>query len=237
MPWGGARRNLRGKLTMTATAPPAAAPRTSGLSIASLVCGILALPTLGLTGLPAIITGHLGLSSIKKSGGALAGRGMAIAGLVTGYLGFSLIVIAIVAGLTAPLVMRQKMKADRMQQMTELRELGGAFLEFKEFYGAFPSDALTSEPGLEGLGGPYVLQQLEMAGNIYSLQDELSVRRGQSGDWIYFPEGADDAAPLLAAPPIGDRRVVLMRDGTVRELPADMPAGPDAVHIPAPVRQ
>ena len=41
---------------------PVSTPQgTSGLAIASLVCGILAFLTLGLTGLPAVITGHLAL--------------------------------------------------------------------------------------------------------------------------------------------------------------------------------
>ena len=86
-----------------ATAAPALAATTpqgtSGLAIASLVCGILAFLTLGLTGLPAVITGHLALSRIKKAAGALKGGGMAIAGLIMGYLGFGLVFIAVLASL------------------------------------------------------------------------------------------------------------------------------------------
>ena len=78
--------------------PPVA---TSGLAIASLVCGILAVVSCyfgGLTGIPAVICGHLALSKIPQSPVPISGRGMAIAGLVMGYLGilFSLAVVVII---------------------------------------------------------------------------------------------------------------------------------------------
>jgi hypothetical protein len=63
--------------------------KTSAAAIASLVLGILSLLCLGiLTGLPAIICGHISLSKQKKDA-FLTGKGMAIAGLVTGYLGIA----------------------------------------------------------------------------------------------------------------------------------------------------
>ena len=62
--------------------------RTSGLAVASLVFGILSLLGLAVCGAPlvAIACGHSALGQIKRSAGQLAGRGIAIAGLVTGYL-------------------------------------------------------------------------------------------------------------------------------------------------------
>jgi hypothetical protein len=66
------------------------APETSGKAIFSLISGLLfiILPF----SLAAIIFGHLSLSEIRKSGGRLAGKGLAVAGLILGYLG----VVAIV---------------------------------------------------------------------------------------------------------------------------------------------
>ena len=64
---------------------PPAKPN-SNLALASLILGILGwtiLPTLGSIG--AIITGHMAKNEIKTSMGALAGDGMATAGLVLGY--------------------------------------------------------------------------------------------------------------------------------------------------------
>jgi hypothetical protein len=63
---------------------------TNGLAIASMVCGILGVVTCyfgGLFGLPAVICGHMAISAIRQSPLPMGGRGMAIAGLVTGYLG------------------------------------------------------------------------------------------------------------------------------------------------------
>ena len=72
----------------------------SGLAIASMVCGILAVLTChvgGIFGIPAVICGHLAISAIQKSPVPMTGRGMAVAGLVTGYLGilFSLAALLI----------------------------------------------------------------------------------------------------------------------------------------------
>lgn len=69
--------------------PPVAigtAPATSGLAIASLVCGIVGLLSCLLPGIAAVICGHMALGQIEASQGRLGGRGMAVAGLVLGYL-------------------------------------------------------------------------------------------------------------------------------------------------------
>jgi hypothetical protein len=60
-------------------------PETSGKAIFSLISGVLfiILPF----SLAAVIFGHLSLSDIRKSGGRLTGKGLAITGLVLGYLG------------------------------------------------------------------------------------------------------------------------------------------------------
>jgi hypothetical protein len=80
------------------------APPTSGLAITSMVCGILGLVTcLMLPGIPAVICGHMALNRMADPSVRLGGRGMAIAGLIMGYLsvvsmvGFVLVMIAGVA--------------------------------------------------------------------------------------------------------------------------------------------
>jgi hypothetical protein len=61
------------------------AQRTNVLSIVSLVLGIVSYFTGLFLGIGAIITGHIALGQLKKSGDK--GRGFAIAGLILGYLG------------------------------------------------------------------------------------------------------------------------------------------------------
>ncbi|MES2920485.1 MAG: DUF4190 domain-containing protein [Verrucomicrobiota bacterium] len=117
------------------------AARTSGLAIWSLVLGILALFSAGLTAIPAVICGHLALGRIKRSAGAQSGGGLAIAGLVTGYLGFCVLGIAMLAGLTAPLVIRQRKKADQTEAINNARQIGLALFEFQSEYGSYPNDA------------------------------------------------------------------------------------------------
>lgn len=72
---------------------------TSGMAIASLVCSLLGI------GLVGVILGHLALNEIKKSNGYTQGRGLAIAGLVIGYLqiaaGILIVIFVIIAAATA----------------------------------------------------------------------------------------------------------------------------------------
>jgi Domain of unknown function (DUF4190)/Domain of unknown function (DUF1707) len=68
---------------------------TSGLAIGSLVCGILELFTLGFAAIPAVILGHLARTQIRRTGER--GDGMAIAGLVLGYLGIGIWTLIIIA--------------------------------------------------------------------------------------------------------------------------------------------
>jgi hypothetical protein len=77
--------------------PVAAEPPASGLSVASLVCGILSLTLCAvIAGIPAVICGHMALGQIKRAPALFGGRGLAIAGLVTGYVSIALGVIYLV---------------------------------------------------------------------------------------------------------------------------------------------
>jgi hypothetical protein len=71
-----------------------APPQSSHKAIASLVCGVLFL--CAPASIAAIILGHLALADIKRSANRMTGHGLAIAGLVMGYLGIALTTIYIV---------------------------------------------------------------------------------------------------------------------------------------------
>ncbi len=78
--------------------PLVPAPPTNGLAIGSLVCGILEFFTLGIASIPAVILGHLARGQIKRSGER--GDGMAITGLILGYMaiaGWVLIIVILAA--------------------------------------------------------------------------------------------------------------------------------------------
>ncbi|WP_194383187.1 DUF4190 domain-containing protein [Microbacterium luteum] len=84
-----------------ATPPPygaggPAGARTNTLAIVSLIASISAfviLPFLG--SLAGVITGHMSLSQISRTGEQ--GRGLALAGLIVGYVGLALAVIGVIA--------------------------------------------------------------------------------------------------------------------------------------------
>lgn len=78
------------------------ARETNGLAVVSLVFGILswfALPLIG--NIIAIITGHIARSQIASSGHDQDGDGLALAGLILGYIGLLLgfLIILLIIGL------------------------------------------------------------------------------------------------------------------------------------------
>src|SRR5881392_2171965 len=65
----------------------AAAPRKAPMAIVSVVLGVLSFLCVPIfLVIPAIVCGHVAWSKISKSGGALHGKGIAIVGLIVGYL-------------------------------------------------------------------------------------------------------------------------------------------------------
>jgi hypothetical protein len=75
-------------------APPAAGSETNGLAIASLVLGILWLGGLG--ALLALIFGYVSKRNIDESHGRQGGRGLAIAGIVLGWVGIAGLILWII---------------------------------------------------------------------------------------------------------------------------------------------
>lgn len=61
-------------------------------SVMAAVAGILGLISffIGLTGIPAVILGHIGWWRISRSGGMLEGRGLCVFALIMGYLSIAL---------------------------------------------------------------------------------------------------------------------------------------------------
>jgi len=99
---------------------------TPGIAIASLVCGILSWVCAGpLAAIPAVITGHMALGRIKRSAGALGGRGLAIAGLILGYTLIVVMIAAIVLFITlgVPAIKEETSKA---RCLNNLQQIGTA---------------------------------------------------------------------------------------------------------------
>jgi hypothetical protein len=72
-----------------------------------------------LLGILAVIFGHIALSKIKRSGGMLGGRGLAIGGLVTGYI--SLALIPFLAAIAIPNFVKARDTAQKNACINNLR--------------------------------------------------------------------------------------------------------------------
>lgn len=75
--------------------------QTDGFAITSMVLGIIAVLSCyfgGIPGIIAVIFGHISLGKFKKSPN-LGGKGMAIAGVVCGYIGIAFSIISIIIGI------------------------------------------------------------------------------------------------------------------------------------------
>ena len=102
-------------------------PQTSGTAIASLVLGCLVFFTCGLTGIPAVICGHIAQGKIGKSAGRLTGGGMAIAGLVMGYLGLVMLLLSpILAGMALPVFAEVKERGNQTKALSQIKQVGTA---------------------------------------------------------------------------------------------------------------
>jgi Domain of unknown function (DUF4190) len=75
-------------------APPA--PRLGTWALVSMICGAVSIATFQIVvAILAIIFGFIGLNEVKKSQGMVEGRGMAIAGIVTGFISIGIAILFI----------------------------------------------------------------------------------------------------------------------------------------------
>jgi prepilin-type processing-associated H-X9-DG protein len=128
----------------SATAPPipeglppiprTAGSRLSGLAIASLVLGVLALPTCGITGFIGLPMGLVALRRIRQSKGQLTGRGLALAGIGVSAV-FLMAGLGIQTGLWWPMIQREKAQRQSMGCRAHLQELGQALRKYANDHG------------------------------------------------------------------------------------------------------
>lgn len=127
-------------------------PQTDGKATASLVLGILSILCFGiLTGIPAIILGHVSRGNIKRSMGRVSGGGMALAGLILGYCGlfFSTLLIAAVM---IPNLLRARITANESAAASTVRTLNTSQVSYSTTYPekGYAPDLATLGPGQSG---------------------------------------------------------------------------------------
>ena len=108
--------------------PLAGTPGKTGLATASLVLGILSFFTCFLTGIPAIICGHIAYAGARRAPAEYGGSGRALAGLIMGYACLVLLLfLAAPSAMLMPALSRAKDRAQRINCMNNLKQIGVAF--------------------------------------------------------------------------------------------------------------
>jgi hypothetical protein len=114
------------------------------------VFGLLSVICFGIfAGIPAIILGHLSRGEVKRSMGRLSGAGMALAGLIMGYISIGVTVL-FVAAIAIPNVLRAKISANESAAASTVRTINTSQVTYSTEY---PSKGYA--PNLATLGpGP-----------------------------------------------------------------------------------
>ena len=131
---------------------PFAPPKSCGMATASLVCGILSMTCCGFfTGIPAIILGHKAKTKIKQSQNSLSGEGLALAGLILGYvnLALSIILIPIYLAIAIPAFVKARDNSEKFSCINNLRMIDSA----KEQWAMANNKNETAEPTWNDLVG------------------------------------------------------------------------------------
>jgi prepilin-type processing-associated H-X9-DG protein len=119
---------------------PAEPSKSSGLAIASLILGILGFCTAGLTALLGLVFGLVALSQIRRSQGALKGRGFALAGTIVSVVAMLLIPIALAIAL--PAASKGMAQAKAIGCMNNMKQLAlGIMMSASDNQERFPSSA------------------------------------------------------------------------------------------------
>ncbi len=134
--------------TFTPVDPPTVPepPKTSGLAIASFVCGLVECVG-GIPSILALIFGIMAIRRINRSGGRLKGMWMAITGVVLG--GLFIMAIPLQIAILLPALSGAMDAANRMADAAQLKNIGSAMnLYATNNNGHYPS--VYSKPQAEG---------------------------------------------------------------------------------------
>jgi type II secretory pathway pseudopilin PulG len=165
--------------------PPQAQPyrayqpaQTDGGAIASMVLGIasVVLCLSFVAGIPAIILGHISLSRIKKSMGRLKGEGMALTGLILGYI--SLPFILIIAAIAIPNLLRARTTANEAAAASTVRMLNTSQITYSTTY---PDQGYARD--LASLGGNCASGSGGTAEHACLVDSQLAQANCTSGIW------------------------------------------------------
>ena len=154
--------------------------QTDSNAVVSMILGIVSFALcLGfLTGIPAVILGHISRSKIAKSGGRLKGDGMALAGLIMGYCSF--VFILFFAAIFIPNIVRNKISANESAAASTVRTVNTAQVTYET---AYPSRGYAANLATLGPGSSISCSAGPTADHACLLDGTLGAPRCTSGVW------------------------------------------------------
>jgi len=216
---------------------PPAPPKTSRLSIASLVCGIAGPCTLGLGSIVGLVLGIVGLVKIRKGGEALRGQNMAIAGIVVSGVGLALLpfILGILGAILIPAIAGARSQANAVVALNSAHQLCIATHTYAASHGdkVPPPDSwpqvLSSQCGLaeKMLASPSEPQAGRMFAMNALLRDVALTSVRRPGETVLYFECAPGAPPAGGPEllPPGQRfrngYIIAFVDGHVEQVPRE----------------
>jgi type II secretory pathway pseudopilin PulG len=181
------------------------------MAIGSLILGFFSV--LFPAALGAIILGHISRSEIRKSAGRLKGAGMALAGLILGYLGIAVIPVLIIAAIAIPNLLRSRIAANEASAVGSVRTLVTAQTAYAETH---PDQGYAcSLAALRATGST--------AGSTGLIDDSLASGQKHGYEFIVACGEADPTAYVVGASPVtqgssGIRTFCADQSGVVRQV-------------------
>src|SRR5262245_15554898 len=100
--------------------------QTDVRALISVGLGLLAMPLSVFAGIPAIVFGHVARSAIRRSQGTRRGAGMALAGLILGYISLAALPALVVTYRAIPKVYRVRIAGNQTSAVNTLRTINTA---------------------------------------------------------------------------------------------------------------
>jgi type IV pilus assembly protein PilA len=155
-------------------------------AILSFLLGALSIVPLSIfAGVPAVVLGHLSRVSVRKSQGRLKGSGLALAGLIMGYVSLALLPVVLFTGIAIPRLFRGQIAANEASAVNTLRSINYAATTYRTEHNAYPA----------------TLQELGAA-SLFPLDNAVTSFGTQSGYRFTYKPSASGGGYVLRADPI-----------------------------------
>jgi hypothetical protein len=133
---------------LSAAPPGGSAAPQNRLAVASLVLGILSIVTCVVSGIPAVICGHVALNRARREPHRYGGPGMALAGLILGYVSLVVLPLVILPAMLLPALSHAKGRAESINCINNMKQIGLAYRIWALDHGdEFPFNVSTNRGG------------------------------------------------------------------------------------------